>query len=306
MSKATVYLGIDIGGTSVKYGWGGPLSGLKSFDRIQLKNGSVHELTCIIQKILDITINDVGLDSIKGIGLGSAGMIDKKSGKLFGVNPNLREWIDLNPADIFPVRYRSMIRSENDANLMALAEADKEPEAESVIGITIGTGIGCGFVQKGRIFRGSNGLAMELGHNVVKPGGEQCNCGRKGCLEAYASLGGLRNRIAVMYPEFKVLGFEDIITFAAREQRVKKFLLEAVSYLALVIANLAINLDPDLVVIGGGAVELDDYPFLDLVKKIKDILPEHLKPLVRIKKAFYGNTAGVMGGILLASQDNGQ
>ncbi len=303
-NKTPVYLGIDIGGTAVKYGWGNPVSGFNFFDRMQIRTGSVKELSSIISKILDETDTHIGLGKVGGIGLGTAGMIDNKTKKLVGINPNLKQWINLNPVNIFPEKYRSLVRIENDANLMALAEALKEPDAQYVIGITIGTGIGCGFVQNGRIYKGSKGLAMELGHNIVKHNGALCNCGRKGCLEAYTSLGGLRNRISALYPENRISGFVDIIYLAAKDRRIKRYFHDAISYLAVSIANLAINLDPDLIVIGGGAVEIDVYPVKHLFNQIAEELPLHLRQSVRIKRAEFGNSAGVMGAIILAGQDN--
>lgn len=298
-----VYLGIDIGGTSVKYGWGDPDNGLACFAGIEIRNGTVQELTSHIQTVLETAEARVGLDNIAGIGLGTAGLLDLRSGKLVGVNPNLKSWIDLDPADFFPVRYRDKIKVENDANLMALAEAYQAPAAHSVIGITIGSGIGCGLVLNGKIFRGAHGYAMELGHNTVCLRGEPCNCGRNGCLEAYASLRGLQNRVVSTSSGYRVTGYGDIIILAEKDRQVKKYFNEAITYLATAIANLEINLDPDLIVIGGGAVEVSGYPLTDLLTKIQDCLPAHLKSVNNIKKAVYGRKAGVMGAIILAHQE---
>lgn len=294
------YLGIDIGGSAVKYGYGINGQQLICYERILLRDNTLQSLQIAIRTILETTDEQVGLGNLAGIGMGTPGTIDIKTGKLVGVNPNLLEWVNLDPACLFPVELRSRLHIDNDANLMALAEAVSAPEHSHVIGVTIGSGIGCGFVANRELYHGAHGFAMELGHNIAVSGGERCNCGKDGCLEAYASVNGLLNIIRKNVMPIPLSNMQNILDLAKREAGINTLIDRSLSYLSTAIANLAINLDADLIVLGGGVVELEDYPFDLLREKILDSLTELIKNKIVIRKARYGNRAGVIGAICLA------
>ncbi|MFO7659446.1 MAG: ROK family protein [Candidatus Cloacimonadaceae bacterium] len=301
-----IYLGIDIGGSSVKYGWGNSAQGMLHYGQTTLTKASKKALEEIVNLILESVNKEIGLEHIAAIGVGTPGMINRQTGKLEGVNPNLSDWVDINPISIFPDELQDKITIDNDANLMTLAEAYLLPEVSHVLGITIGSGIGCGFVINKQIYHGSRGYAMELGHNTVLVNGTVCNCGRRGCLEAYASVNGLLNLIRNSESgsgSKKTSSMKDILQDGAADINMQKIIDQSIDYLAMAISNLVINLDAEAIVLGGGVMDIDDYPAHKLMKRIMENLPDLLKKSTVIKKASLGNKAGAMGAIHLAEDE---
>lgn len=294
------FLGIDIGGSAIKYGWGNSIQGLQVADKAVVQDNRYASLQVMIAMILDKVDMAIGLNNIIAIGVGTPGTIDIQTGKIVGVNPNLPEWTDIEVSSVFPEYLRARVFVENDANLMALAEADYLGDKNVVIGVTIGSGIGCGIVTDGIIYRGSHGYAGELGHTTVAFDGAECNCGRHGCLEAYSSVNGLINRINQLNPESGIKNMVDVIDLAKENLEVNRLFIESINHLAVALSNVATLFDADSIVIGGGVVELEEYPFVILREKILDLLPNLLKNKIMITKAHFGNSAGIIGAMNLA------
>lgn len=298
--RQSTYLGLDIGGSSVKFGWGDSKKGLQHFDRIILKDNTIESLFKAVNNIKDVVHSTIGFDSIMAIGIGTPGTYDIESGEIKGINPNLPELTNLNPKCMFSQEMEPYVFVDNDANLMALAESLHFHKHKYVLGITIGSGIGCGYVINKQIYHGAHGYAMELGHTIVKINGRKCNCGKYGCLEAYSSVNGLINQMIKINPLLSLNDMNDILVSSREDTHTLKLLDDSLHYLSVAIDNLIINLDVELVVIGGGSVELDNYPFAQLKKLILDGLPEINKNKIRVARAFNGNKAGVIGAISIA------
>lgn len=295
-----LFLGIDIGGSSIKYGWGSPKLGLKESKRIILDDNSMSSLQKTVNLLLEDVNKNLGMSCIAGIGIGVPGAIDCETQKIVGVNPNLPEFTNINPIDLLPNELREITFADNDANLMALGEANLIEDCSHLLGITIGSGIGSGFVINGKVYHGANGFAMELGHTIVNQNGLHCNCGKQGCLEAYASVNGMKNQVRKKFPQLKINDLSDILTSAADIALIKQIMNNGIEYLAVSIANLAMCLDADAIIIGGGAVEVIGYPMKRLQKKILDTYPNNGKKRKVIDKAKLGNYSGVFGAICLA------
>jgi glucokinase len=181
--------------------------------------------------------------------------------------------------------------------------------------VTVGTGIGGGIVSGGKLFRGANGFAGEIGHIIVEPGGPLCGCGNQGCWEQVASgraLGRLGRESAAEHRESvlnelaggdasKVTG--RMVTAAARggDALAVRILAEVGRRLGEGIAGLVNILDPDVVVVGGGVIDAGDLlleparrAFVEAVEA-----PEH-RPSVPMVAAVMGNDAGAVGAAELA------
>ena len=129
-----------------------------------------------------------GIAEFAGIGVGVPGLIDSESGQLLE-SPNLPGWNNYDVKGEIERRLGTSVILENDANAAALGEQwlGAGRGFESMGMYTLGTGVGGGLVLNGKIWRGWNGMAGELGHCNVEPGGHPCKCGSHGCLEQYAS-----------------------------------------------------------------------------------------------------------------------
>lgn len=291
------YLGIDMGASSFKYGVGSSKGGLLHFGTVRIREKSLEHVK---QNILDI-LEDVKEYPYQGVGLGTPGTIDRKTGKILGVNPNLQFFTDISPAELFPKDFPHKVLYDNDANLMALAESCLE-SCRVCYGVTVGSGIGGGLIIEKNIFHGASGFASELGHTIAVLGGEQCNCGLQGCLEAYASVDGIRRQLQKAKSPFAGLDVPGMISRSKSDPLVKRVVADGETYLIRALSNVTTILNPDLIVLGGGAMDLGLYDINKIRKEVfSRISLAHRKDL-KIKIARFGNRAGVMGGIILCER----
>ena len=205
----------------------------------------------------------------------------------------------------------------NDANCAALGEyyAGAGKQYSSMVLITLGTGVGTGIILDGKMWTGCNGAGAEGGHIVVRPDGIECGCGRKGCLEVYASASGLiRMAREQMQTEKESLlwtlaeGDEMKVTgrtvFAAAEQKdlaAGKVLEEYVDVLSDGCLNIINLLQPEAIVLGGGISGAADKLLLNPLreKTYGRDLARYSSPKTQIVKAELGNDAGIIGAAFL-------
>ncbi len=293
------YLGIDIGASSFKYGVGDSKHGLQSFDTIWFKEKSLSAFQELMVRILD----NVQGEEIAGIGIGSPGTISMPEGRIVGLNPNLPFFSGLSPRELIPPGLGLPVYIDNDANLMALAEA-KLQKSSVAVGLTIGSGIGCGIVLGGEIYHGAHGFASEAGHCIMVFDGELCSCGQHGCLEAYSSVDGIRRRLQRRGLPYQALSLPELIALRAEEQELDSIISEGEKLLILAVANLCTLLNPQTVILGGGAMELGLYDIDRFKKTVPQYLPEAHRQKLNVTMAGFGNRAGVMGAIILCEQGN--
>ena len=191
---------------------------------------------------------------------------------------------------------------ENDAAAAAWGEfiSGAAASAHSMLAVTLGTGVGGGIVLDGQLVRGVHGFAAEIGHMIVREGGRPCVCGKRGCWEAYAS-GGALGRLA---RERLGLSGEQVTTAALRGDAEALVLLgEYAGEVALGLGSLIEILDPEVVVISGGLVEVGDV----LLAPVRSALPEFVyswphRPPTPVIAAQLGERAGAIGAALLAAE----
>lgn len=160
--------------------------------------------------------------------MGMPGAIDKITGLVTTNNPNLPFWVNHHPSELLPENCNIPFAFDNDANLMALAESHTQKK-DYVAGVTIGSGIGCGTIIEGRIYHGAYGFAGELGHICVVDKGLRCNCGKNGCLEAYASGEGLR-RSALKNPCYAEMDLPAILAIKETDTLVGDYIKQGPTY----------------------------------------------------------------------------
>jgi glucokinase len=183
-------IGVDLGGTNLRIAAvdeSGKLLAKTSLTT-EVARGREHVVDELCQAIQDMQAKFKGMAELSGIGVGVPGLIDVESGRLVE-SPNLPGWSNYDVKGDIEGRLGAPVILENDANVAALGEQwlGAGRNSSSMCMYTLGTGVGGGVVLDGKIWRGWNGMAGELGHVNVEPEGHRCNCGSIGCLEQYAS-----------------------------------------------------------------------------------------------------------------------
>lgn len=311
----SLYVGVDVGGTKVAAGLVDPAGRILSNIRVPMASRSSAEagLNAVLSAIAQAT---TGSDAIAGIGICSPGPLDPFAGVVLNP-PNLPCWRNFALAESVQKVYPVPVKVDNDANAAALAEArwGAARGYKNVFYATIGTGIGTGIVFDEKIFHGRTGAAGEGGHNSVDYRGPICACGKPGCIEVLASGNAIarraRERIATGTSSTMLElagGNVDAIrgetvgkAFLAGDRFAKELILETIEMLAVWFANMIDLLDPEVIVIGGGAATLYQ-PFYDqLRERIPRLAVNPRASEVPVLPAHYGAESGIAGGAALCA-----
>jgi glucokinase len=276
-------LGIDVGSTNIK-------SGLVIKSAIgDFKNTPINPDN-IISELLDI-IRDYQLRPESIIGVGFPGFVN--DGKVHNP-PNLPSVKELDLRKLLIEETNHPVYVFNDADAYILGEAlyGAGKGFKIVVGLTLGTGVGGGFVIDGKIYTGSRGFASEYGHMTIDPNGPECHCGKKGCLESFISSYGLSARYKILSGE--EISVEEIFDKAKKgEETALKVANEFGFYLGIGIKNIVEALDPDIVVLGGGITKAGDI-VLRLIETNKSFCSRPFEN-VRIAIGELPDKAGAIG-----------
>ncbi len=302
MHMDKLYLGVDFGGTKVNFT---VMKGKEFINLAKIRTGSISSVYDIVDRV-SVGMEKIGIDKIRAIGIGIAGMVDQIKG--VGVYlTNLGKLTNVNLTDILFEKFGVPVFIDNDVDAALIAE--KELGAlrgiRNAVFISVGTGVGGGILIGGKIYIGKNGFAGEFGHITVRDNGLKCNCGKRGCLETESSGTGIeryvRNRIKKRWKtRIDKIEAKRIAAFAKSGDLLAiEAYQNAVHYLALTTGNLINIFNPEKVIFGGGVVEsgLIVESVKDLVSKYA--LPAFLKEVKIEKSALKGNT-GAIGAALLA------
>lgn len=310
-------IGIDLGGTTAKFGiinLEGEIQKKWSIETNTSDDGS-QILPDIIQSINhQLELLNLTADDFLGIGMGSPGKVNREEGTVIGAyNLNWKNLQDLRG----PIESETKIPFyvDNDANVAALGEqwtgaGNNEP---NVVFITLGTGVGGGLISDGNLLHGANGAAGEVGHITVEVDGYQCTCGKKGCLEQYASATGvvrLARDLSEQYAGDSTLKYEiddgqvvnsqRIFDLAKKQDPYALFIVNRfVHYLSLALGNIANILNPSTIVLGGGVSRAGDFLAEKVRKAIQPFLFEPIREITKIEIAKLGNDAGIIGAASL-------
>ncbi|WP_096818119.1 ROK family glucokinase [Lactococcus fujiensis] len=322
---ASKIIGIDLGGTSIKFGiltlegivqdkWAIPTNILEAGKHI------VPDIVESINHRLDLYKLDKS-DFI-GIGMGTPGTVNIEAGTVKAAfNLNWEDTQVVGPVIADGVGLPFIL--DNDANVAALGErwvgaGENNPD---VVFITLGTGVGGGIVSAGQLIHGVAGAAGEIGHICVEPNdGFACTCGNHGCLETLTSATGivrLANKFAEEYEGNSNIKASidngDVVTskdiFVAAEAG-DKFALLVVDkfayYLGFACANIGSTLNPDSIVIGGGVSAAGEFLREKVETYFKKYAFSTVRETTKIKLAVLGNDAGIIGAASLALKFKGE
>jgi glucokinase len=310
-------IGVDVGGTKVAAGLVNAAGEITFQTRTPMvSNDAAAGLAAVVSAIDSVRAESCSHSNpIAGIGICAPGPLDPRSGIVINP-PNLPGWRNFPLAAEISKAYGLPVRVDNDGNAAALAEAlwGAGRGYRNVFCATIGTGIGTGIVFDGHIYHGRTGAAAEGGHNTIDYHGPRCGCGKLGCIEILASGPAIARRasekIAKDVRVSAILelagGRVDRITsemvgkaYAAGDVLAKEVLEETAALLTVWLGNIVDLLEPDVMIIGGGAGAML-VPFFG---EIEERLPtwcvnSHCQE-IPLLAAHYGADAGIAGGAAL-------
>jgi glucokinase len=311
----TLTIGVDIGGTKVA---GGVVDADGRVLAQTRRDTPADDVAGVRDTIVAVVAELAAAYPVTAVGIGAAAWINA-SGSTVLFAPNLA-WRDEPLRDYVATAVGLPTVLENDANVAAWAEfrygAARDAD-DSMVMITVGTGIGGGIVLNGGLWRGTNGIAAELGHMLSVPDGHPCGCGRLGCLEQYASGSALvrfARAGARQDPERAAILLElavgdplaingPMVTTAAQKgDAVARDAFAQIGYwLGVAMADLAQIIDPQILVVGGGVIDAGELLMGPTERTYRDQLAQRGRlPVAALKAAETGNTAGVVGAADLA------
>lgn len=311
-----VYIGVDIGGTGIQVGVVSP-------EGVILHKGAIvtridipvaDQIAAMAQCVLDtLRTADLTLDDVKAVGLGVPGIVDPRTGHIpFCTNLG---WHDVDLVGEFRKHIDKPIFVGNDATVAALAEsvAGASAGTSSSVLLTLGTGVGGGIIINGKVWNGFHGVGSEIGHMILQSGGEQCNCGNRGCLERYASATAvilMARRAVAEHPDSMIMTTVDgdpakinakVVFDAAKagDAVALDIFNRYVEYLAQGLGNIVNFFDPEVIVLGGGLSKSGNF----LLDALRAAFPKYClyktMPTPEILLAKLGPDAGIIGAAML-------
>ena len=297
-NSADLTIGFDVGGTNVR---GGVITreGKILASRTIPTSMDAEQLEADIVGIVDELRADYEVDAV---GLALAGFLDP-SCEVVRFAPHL-PWRHANVRESLSQKLGMHVRLEHDANSAAWGERcfGAGRGAEDWVLFAGGTGIGATLMTHDTIYRGAFGTAPEFGHIVVVPNGRQCSCGKRGCLERYASGTALPDTCADLRASYETAlptdpTGKEITQAARRGDPLAVAVMEEFSrWLGQGLSIVADVLDPELIVLGGGVSQDADLYLKDAVQAMgQDIVGAGHRPLARVATAELGSAAGMIG-----------
>ena len=314
-----ITIGIDIGGSSIKAALTDAGTRILARTRRPTMADSdmertVEQLHGCVEDLLAAHGSAGDAADIEGIGIGVPGAIDHARGLVF-YPPNLPAWKEVPLAAMLAERWGVPVLLENDANCAALGERHFGAGRSHAffVALTLGTGVGAGIILDGRVYRGERGFAGEFGHVSIDADGPECNCGNRGCIEAYLGIRYLMrdaiprilgdpssrlHRRAQENPE-GLMPKDLSDAAAAGDACCARILDRAGERLGVAIASAANLLDVETFIVGGGIAGAGDPLFSGIERSARARVMKVHRERLTILPAELGNDAGMLGAASL-------
>ncbi len=310
------YVGIDLGGTSIKAGLvdenGRILA--KSTCPTLVERGARPVVDDMARLVLEVAEKGgVSLEDVKSVGIGLPGIQDPRTGHVpFCTN---LYWHEVPVIEWMRETVDKPIFIGNDATVAGLAEsvAGVSAGVKDSVFLTLGTGVGGGIVLNGKVYSGAHGVGSELGHMITVIDGEKCTCGNRGCWERYASATALirmgveaanANPLSLMMTSVggdmsKITAKTVIDAAKAGDETALGVFEKYVYYLCVGLVGIINFIDPEMIVLGGGVSHAGSF-LLDAVrKKLPEMVFYKTMPYATVELATLGNDAGIIGAAML-------
>jgi glucokinase len=311
-----LYLGIDIGGTSIKIGiFTSEGKRLEEERRILTDpNASPRE---VVKSITTEAANFKHYQKIKSIGVGVPGDIDSDNG-IVRFSPNLPKWKNVHLKDLLETSMSRKCFIDNDANVATIGAfyLDANGKATNLACVTLGTGIGGGFIFNKKLYVGSSGSAGEIGHITIEQQGPKCNCGNNGCIEAFIgeryftkyTQEYLRNNPSKIINELSNEDLSQIngkMLFDAAERGdeiAKKMWAYYGEKLGILLASIINFVNPDTIVLCGGASKSSKYFMPTVFKEVKSRAFKSAVKSCKIVVSQHTSELGTVGAAMLTKE----
>lgn len=314
-----IFIGIDLGGTNIKIGCFD--SKLKLLCKASVATEASLGPDAVVEKIAQtveklLADSKLSLTDVKAAGIGAPGPANLKKGVIIA-SPNMPLFKDVPLRNMLSQQLGVDCILENDANAACWGEfiCGAGKGVKDMVFFTLGTGIGGGIITDGKLVHGCADNAAELGHSIIYPDGRECNCGQKGCVEAYASASstakrateaieaGTESSLKKILDEKGQITSKDIYEhLAAGDALAKEITDDTAKALALICINVLHATEPARIVFAGGMIAAGDV----LLNRIKDYFNEYIWSLktesVEICFATLGEDAGIIGAAALAKE----
>ena len=314
-------IGVDIGGTNTRASVVAKDGGIVSEGHRPTKamDGPDESIPQIIDAIREAIENaKVSASDICGIGMGVPGRHKSREGIVLW-SPNFKDWAGLQLLQPFKDAFGVPVFMGNDVNVASLGEFrfGAGSGVNSMVMLTLGTGIGGGIILDGKLWKGANEGAGEIGHQIINPNGRLCGCGRYGDLESEANQGGIieraRRKIQMGRKTSLVHRVEgdpdaltpEIIAEAAFEgdELSLEVLQETGYFVGIGVANAINLLNPEMVVIGGGIARAGFVLWDPIMRTVKaNALAEALE-VCQVVPSELRDDAGILGGVTLVLEE---
>lgn len=305
-------IAVDLGGSNVRMGVISETGEVS--ERFKEPSGAAEGCEVLIGKLTTLLKERVRFagKGLRGVGVAVPGIVNHAAGVVVEA-PNLPGWHDVPLREMLEKALNVPVFIDNDANSFACGESwlGAGKGLGHFIGITLGTGIGGGIIVDGRIVRGADGMAGEVGHLTVNIDGPRCNCGNYGCLETYASASGISDRMREAIEAggksslfdstggnlYKITS--EMVYTAARQggdPLSREVMRSMGTYLGVGIANLIHILNPQAIILGGGVTAAWDI-FADVVQKEveKRCFAKQVERPSWLMRGTLGDDAGLVG-----------
>jgi glucokinase len=310
-------VGVDLGGTNIVVGLlpveGGEVLGLRMLPTDSQRGPKfvVDRIVGMVEDAIADVLRDHGgtRDELAGVGIGSPGPLDRKAGMVINT-PNLG-WRNFPLRDLIANAVRLPATLDNDANCATYGEwwLGAGRGVDTLVGLTLGTGIGGGIVLDGQIYHGCSDVAGEIGHMTIDSTGRRCKCGNYGCLEAYASgpaialraMEGIEAGVETILTEMVGGKLEDITAatvyegVVAGDDYANEVMKDTAKFLGAGIANIINILNPQMVVIAGGVTRAGEHLFVPLRAEVRRRAFRSAEERCSIVSGVLPGTAGVVG-----------
>ncbi|MBS5307455.1 ROK family protein [Clostridium tertium] len=304
------YLGIDIGGTSVKLGLVTDKGKILASDNYEVafdnyKTPIFETVKKSIERFLKD--NSINKNELMGIGVSATGQVNSNTGVIVGVGGNIKNWCNTEIKKELEEIYNLKTTVINDANSMVIGEQwiGKAKNYKNIIGITIGTGVGGGIIVNSNVLLGNIGIAGELGHFSINSNGKVCTCGNIGCYEQYASMTALIKNVKEKYSDIGNLSIsKDEINgkyiFDELEKGNKELESVVINWIEDIgkgLVSLTHIFNPEIIIIGG-AVSKQEKLF---IKPVRNYVLSHVMQKfgenLKVEAAELENSAGLVGAV---------